>query len=245
MRCVLGAREYKHVCAATRHSNMPAEEQYYHDYTFPFNTCEAVSSGIIAQPVSFTLNAVTCVALCVIAARTRRLASAVAVASYALFEGFHAYSHAHHVAGHVQMDIVHCIGYMMSISALFAIRTTANNTTHHYNTTSWRLMIVAAFVLLDLVATLTLHHTLVMVATGLAILASVFITHRDNLPQASKTALLVELIPGMFALLALFVNEALHCTAAMRFNAAIPYHAAIELLGGYMFIRFACITSDL
>ena len=160
------------------------------EYTFPFNTCETVSSWVIAQPVSFAVNSVTCLLLCMIAARTRKLAPATAIAAYALFEGFHSYSHARHIAGHVQLNIVHCIGYLMSISALFAISTSVHRRRVDSTATPWRLAVVASAVLVDLAATLTIHNTLVMVATGLGVLATVFVGYYDNLSRASQKLLI-------------------------------------------------------
>jgi hypothetical protein len=203
-------------------------------YTFPFATCEPVGDGPrwIAQPWSFAINGVTAIALLAFAFKTPSAIVRAAILSYAAFEGWHAFSHARHVPGNVQRDVVHALGYAMAFSTLAAIL--------YLSGTSLSLAAAAAIcaaVLLDIALVWRFHSTIVMIFTGLLIFSVILVTQWNKLPPAFYAAFGWMLI-GVIALMGLFINEYYRC-ARMLEVARAPWHAMIELLGFALFVALA------
>ncbi len=73
--------------------------------------------------------------------------------------------------------------------------------------------------------------------TGTLVFAVAFLSHAHLLPATARS-----FIPALVALMlagtALFVNEALHCDAMMRWRPA-PYHALVELVVSAFLVTFA------
>jgi len=203
-------------------------------YTFPFATCEPVRDGAgwLAQPWSFAINGATLLALLAFAFKTPSAIVRTTLLSYAAFEAWHAFSHARHVPGNLQINVVHVLGYLMAFSTLAAIL--------YLSGTSLSLAAGAAIgaaVLLDLALTLRFHSTILMVFTGLAIFSVIVATQWSKLPPAFYAAF-GWMLAGLVLLMALFVNEYYRCPSMLKIARA-PWHAMIEILGFVLFVALA------
>lgn len=203
-------------------------------YIFPFATCEPVrnSAHSIAQPWSFAINGATFLALLAFAYLTPSAVVRTTMLSYAAFEGWHAFSHARHVPGNIQIDVVHVLGYLMAFSTLAAIL--------YLSGTNLNLLAGVAItvaVILDLALTLRFHSTIMMVFTGLMVFSVVVVTQWGKLPPAFGAAL-GWMLAGLVVLMALFLNEYYRCARMLQI-ARVPWHAMIELLGFALFIALA------
>ena len=203
------------------------------EFNFPFTTCEVVHRGVgdIAQPWSTLVNVYTCWMLVRHARLDARLLVRVLLASYAAFEAWHALSHAVHVQGTVQADVVHVLGYAMSFCTLFAILALSRT----------RLGVcascaIAAAVVADVYVWLNVRGVWT-VFTGLLVFAAVVLSQLGKLHPTFRRAV-PSMVGGLLLLFALFANETRNCSAMMSF-ATLPYHVLIETVGFALFDALA------
>lgn len=203
----------------------------YLEYKFPFDTCEPRRLGAaVLQPVSAAINAASTVLLLACASFASNGYVSATLLTYAAFEAFHTYTHARHVPGPWQKRAVHALGLAMALATLVMLIHFLGPPGASY----WAAL--AVLVALD-GAALATGADLLGVATGLGVFAWVVVGRWASLPQDVR-ACLQYVLAGTLMLLLLFVNEALHCPALLRWR-ALPYHAAIELLGLALFAGLA------
>ena len=90
-------------------------------YTFPFSTCETptTSLGLVAQPFSAAVNLVSVAIILFFLAASRSYTTRTFFLILLLFESWHTYSHITHVPGHVQVDVIHVLSYLLNLSLLY------------------------------------------------------------------------------------------------------------------------------
>lgn len=202
-------------------------------FVFPFTTCECVSEGGVAQPHSAVVNMITCLTLLgfMFIAKTRPVQ--ILLGTYALFEAWHAFSHIKHIAGNVQTNVVHVLGYIMSFATLYAIIHLSKGTL-----STLVLAIICLAILLDIYVWIYVKSVWT-VFTGLLVFAVVVFGNYDKLPQSFKVCI-PYLIVGLLLLFGLFINETYNCERMMRYK-VLPYHVLIEILGFILFITIAVL----
>lgn len=199
-------------------------------YRFPFNTCEPLHNGPIAQPISAAINLVsTAVIILLCFVHKPRPAVVGTLVTYAIFEAWHTWSHAIHIPGRVQKRVVHILGLAMAFATLGMIQSLSN----HAPLGSCFLTVLALLVAVDALA-VTNGSDLLGIATGLAIFSWVVVGRWQVLPNPVRRAL-VGVLPGVALLLLLFVNEAANCSALLEWK-RLPYHALVEMLGLVLFV---------
>jgi hypothetical protein len=212
-------------------------------YQFPFHTCERVRpDGPIAQPASFAINLLTCGLLLGAAVGLAQTWSVrLLLASYAAFEGWHAASHAVHVPGPFQYNVVHVLGIAMATCTLVAVLALSGRGGGGLQPWQWTALALAFAA--DAALYWTLRHTLVSVATGLGVLVAVFVVCWPLLPPPFRRWL-PWMVLGVAGILALFVVEARYCRRAWMqrlLRAGVPFHAAIEVVGLVLFAGLAAL----
>jgi hypothetical protein len=202
-------------------------------YTFPFDTCEGSNSGAaIAQPWSFAVNLVSAITLAALACMARTSHVRVLLLVFALFEAYHAYSHARHTSyGRV---VVHVIGYVMSLTMWWVVHRLLQ-----LNSVPTRVFaVVAVAITLDVAAYLmTWGHGLWTIFTGLLVLAAVVAGHWNLMPTWVRVRF-GWLLVGMGVLGLMFYNEQRNCRAMLA-QRRFPYHAIIEVWGMLLFVILA------
>jgi hypothetical protein len=202
-------------------------------FAFPFTTCELPRKGAaVAQPFSAAANALTATLLLACLFRSHTGPVRAALGSYVLFEAWHAFSHARHIEGHMQTNVVHCLGYLMSAATLGCILGMSGS--RGAVATMW--VPLAALVLADIYVWARVRDVWT-VFTGLSVFAFVFLGNLRLLPPFFRLRL-AWMVPGLAALFLLFLNERANCEAMLR-RAALPYHLGIELLGAALFYGLA------
>ena len=198
-------------------------------YTFPGKTCEKVQKEGIAQPVSFSINMVSVLVLVIGSFVASRMPVRIVLLSYALFELWHAWSHAVHIEGTVQYNVVHVLGIIMAVSTLTAIVLLSGKRLE-----GWQIGVIAGVMLLDILLFLKLQNTLVSVGTGLGVLVVIMLVCYGMLPEYFQRGLWF-LIVGVVGILGLFMVEARWCEQIE----GVPFHALIEVLGLVLFSYLA------
>ena len=201
---------------------------------FPFKTCEKpLKDGIIAQPVSATINIITCLILLyyVIIAKTKTLK--ILILSFIAFQAFHAFSHIQHIDGYIQANIIHVLWYFMSFMILLSsIQITKKNP---------KLMtIISLFAIIIIDLYLFLHtNKLYTIFTGFTIPVIIVVSYYYLYPSHMKTTI-PYLILLLLVVIILILNEKFNCDLMLSY-AILPYHAIIEIVGLILFVILAHI----
>lgn len=207
-------------------------------FRFPHNTCEkSHPHWPVAQPYAFAINMLSAVVLAyfsLVHARTLPVRTTLAV--FAVFEGWHAASHAVHSIPY-SFVIVHVLGYVLSAAMFWTLQLLSGYP--GLPTEAW--LILVALVAADIVAVSKKRHTIFPIATGLTILMGVLLLHQyaGALPPWLTRDILPWLLAGTVLVILLLWNEAAHCQRMMESNDRIPYHVIVEILGLVLFVALA------
>lgn len=211
---------------------------------FPFFTCETPDThAFVAQPVSAAINLITVLALAYVFTQAQSTPARAAIGSYIAFEAWHTFSHVKHLAGTIQTNVVHSLGYVISATTLAAILLTSGTASGPSGPSGpssspsplfW--IVLAAAIATDLVVWYNVGG-IYTIFTGLSILAVIIVGLYPQLPDKLKRRLPFMLV-GLALLAVLFVNEAKNCDAMMDAY-KFPYHAAIEIVGFALFVALA------
>lgn len=201
--------------------------------SFPFSTCEIRSAGVVAQPVSTVINVITCVTLLGLACMAKSVPVKASLLAYALFEAWHAFSHAKHISGTTQANIVHLIAYLMAFATLHAIMSLSKG-----KMSNLQIIAITCALLVDLYIFVCVKG-LWTVISGLLFFALVVFCNFEKLPAFFKKCAPC-LIAGLLLLFVLIVNETYNCEIMMGFK-PWPYHAAVEITGFALFVSIAIL----
>jgi len=210
------------------------------DYLFPFKTCEARVDGPVAQPYSFVVNLVSTIVLLGFVCKASNNYVKIMLLTYAIFEAWHTYSHMKHLSGEYQKDVVHVLGYLLSITTLLAIYSLSKKKLSSMPILT--MILLLCVVMFDIYAVIEMKG-IYSLLSGLMILVVVIITHLHLFPSSFKR-LTKWLFPGIILLGILLVNESYQCEKMMSFK-QLPYHVLVEVVGlalfvmlGYGFLRW-------
>lgn len=192
-------------------------------YIFPFNTCEPSGTLLIAQPWSFALNCISTIVLTrqYTLAKTRQVQNALI--SFISFEAFHAFSHA--IWYQWQRLVVHLLVYAMSVSVFNAM----GALTRHCSRIPKYATLTA--IAIDLTAYVWTWE--ISILTGLAVLATVIVSHFPFMPVDIRKRFMIITI-GMVVLYNMFLNELWNCEDMFRLK-ILSYHAVVEVVGLILF----------
>lgn len=196
-------------------------------YTFPYQTCEAPSTRFFAvQPYSALVNMGICGYLVQSAFRSRHLTTRLVFVLYALFELFHAFSHAYHLAQPPQLQfwIIHLLNYANSLATLLWIREMSKRSIR------WKLS--AALFVADL-AVVFFVGGVWTILSGFSVFLAIVLDNFYTLPRPFRSATR-RLVPGLAVLCVCFVLESCYCDRLMSWS-VLPYHIFIELTGAFLF----------
>lgn len=195
-------------------------------YLFPFSTCEVPQQhSWIAQPYSLVVNVVSVVVILYFLTQARRVSTRLVLISILLFEAWHAFSHAVHIPGKMQINVIHLLAYAVNLGYLYFLYDISKKFPDR-----WILVTMVLIVMFDIYAFCNLPFLYYFVSQ-LVLFLVILAAYREILP-GSYLAVLVALV---ILLVLLFLNESKHCGAMMRY-AKFPYHAIIESVGVLIFI---------
>lgn len=201
---------------------------------FPFKTCEKPNiDGIIAQPVSATINIITCIILLYYALIAKTTTIRLLIISFILFQAYHAYSHMKHIDGHIQSNVIHVIWYFVSFMILIASIKITKHPPHHYT-----IILLSIIIFIDIYLSL-FTDKLYMIFTGFSLPIIITLSYYNLYPDYMKKNI-PYLILLLVVVVILILNEKINCENMISF-AIFPYHAFIEILGLILFSSLANI----
>ena len=208
------------------------------NYTFPFNTCEKPTDGIIAQPYSVFFNIISCIIIIYFLTKTKSISSTILLSSILLFELFHTFSHTVHINGNSQIIITHLLAYLVNICYFIALYNYSNIIPNNIF-----LIYLFFIILFDIYA----FHNLPFIfylSSQFLIFISLFLYYYQYFPLEIKAK-----IPLIFFLtiiiLLLFINESYNCEKMLKKYPYIPFHIFIEITAIFIVYNISKIFSNL
>lgn len=215
-------------------------------YTFPFDTCEPKRRhGLLpVQPFSCAINLASTLMLSYLAAcsaATREVA--FLLGTFAAFEAWHTLSHAVHleVAPAIQNRVVHVLGYVMFVTTYLVMDSLDLDPGRRRLPTClpWHLVVFAAA---DVAVVMRSGGGVSSIASGLLLYSATVATKFDAIPECLRTDM-THIMLGTGGLVLMFVNEAVNGAAMLRWR-PLPYHAAVEVVGFFLFWKLGRFFLD-
>lgn len=193
------------------------------DYTFPFNTCEKVSTGIVSQPYSAFVNGITCLIILFFLIKTKKRSNLLLLMSIFGFQLFHFFSHANHIEGSfIQTNGIHIFAYFINIAFFYCLYSYTKIPPH-----SSFVFFIVSLVVLDIYSLFYLP-TIIYVSTQTVILASILLYYYSFLPTRVQTGV-YQILFIAFVLVWLVVNEIYNCKKMLNLFPDFPFHIWIEI----------------
>ena len=202
-------------------------------WTFPYNTCEIVEKeAYIAQPYSFAINTITAVILVGAALIARTFEVRFALLSYAIFEAYHASSHAFHIDSGTKTIITHSLAYLFFIGSWMVL---SRFTKHKL---SWNnIFVLWGLILVDIFVFFAIGGIWILLSFFLLIWV-LFMQYIKYLPKRLTNLFFYIITPLLVVLSIAELNEALNCQSMLNYY-KLPYHAFVEFIGMILFLILA------
>jgi hypothetical protein len=194
------------------------------NYTFPFSTCERANTSGLAQPYSVFVNVLSLFVIVYFLCQTKNVYSFLLILSLLVFEFVHTFSHAIHIPSHLQVNIIHSTAYVINLFYLL----TLSNYTHHAPS-----LLFGAYLFLLLLFDIYSFAFLSMVfylTSSIMIFISILLYYLQYLPKNLQHYIYTIVALGI-AILLLFYNETVNCSAMLAFMPSFPFHAILESVG--------------
>lgn len=179
------------------------------------------------QPMSALINLLTCIILCIFVGISKTYPVMIMFIAYLLFELWHTASHIQHIPGHLQTNVVHILGYLLSFTTLISIL---------YLSKKGLPIHIIALLIITIIVDVYIWRFIGGIWTvvfGLLILSIIVIGSYQILPAYFKKNL-IWLAFGLVILLSLIYNESVNCHKMMQIY-EFPYHMFVELIGLMLF----------
>jgi len=196
-------------------------------FNFPFTTCEKEKEGYIKQPVSFTVNILSCMILLYFLNIAKSTSVRMMIIVFLIFQSWHAFSHMFHIHNNMQALTIHIISYAVSFATLNALLYLSKSQISYVY-----IGILFILIAIDLYVWRYIGGVW-SVYTNLIILAFIVFGNYTKLPAFFKNAI-PSLVFGLLILFALEYNEVVHCKHMLEYY-EFPYHVFIEIVGLFLF----------
>lgn len=202
-------------------------------WTFPYNTCEIVEKGAyIAQPYSFTINTITAVILVGMVLFARTFEVKFALLSYAIFEAYHACSHAFHINSEQKTLITHSLAYLFFIGSWMVL---SRFTKHKL---SWiNIYVLLGFIIIDIFVFFVIGGIWNLLSFFLLIWV-LFMQYIKYIPKQLMNTFLYIITPLLVILCIIELNEVINCQSMLNYY-KFPYHIIVEFIGMILFLILA------
>lgn len=208
------------------------------NYTFPFSTCEKANTSGLAQPYSLFVNVLSLFVIVYFLCQTKNVYAFLLIFSLLVFELVHTFSHAIHIPSHLQVNIIHSTAYVINFLYLL----TLYNYTGHapsllFGSYLFLLLLfdVYSFAFLNIVFYLT---------SSITIFISILLYYLQYLPNKMRHYIYTIVAFGG-AILLLFYNETVNCSAMLATLPSFPFHAILESVGLVTFFFIGKFFSSL
>lgn len=193
-------------------------------YTFPFSTCEKANASGLAQPYSVLVNFASLFVIAYFLCQTKNVYAFLLILSLLAFEFVHTFSHAIHIPSHLQVNIIHSTAYVINFLYLL----TLYNYTRHAPS-----LLFGSYLFLLLLFDIYSFAFLTMffyLTTSITIFISILLYYLHYLPKNMRHYIYTIVALGV-AILLLFYNETVNCSAMLAAMPNFPFHAVLESVG--------------
>lgn len=202
------------------------------DFIFPFSTCEKPNKTGIAQPYSVIVNVFSICIIFYFIFQTKNIYAFFLILSLLVFECVHTFSHVIHLPNHIQLNIIHCLAYVVNFCYLLAFY----KYTHKAPSPIFTVILVS-LLLFDIYAFMFLSFVFYF-SSSLCIFFSILMYYYNYVPKNKRYYILIILSLGITIML-LFYNEKLNCKKMLETFPNFPFHAPLEIAGLLIFY-FIC-----
>jgi hypothetical protein len=191
---------------------------------FPFNTCEKPNKEGIAQPYSVMCNIISCLIVLFFLLQTRHLYTFLFLLSILCFQSFHAFSHAVHIEGPFQTNVIHGLAYIINITLGYMLYSYTHLVPHIYFIiylfllvcfdlyTFMRLWIIPSFI----------SQVIMLVSLFLYYFSALSVSLQNDIYWMIFLATLITMF---------IINEKYNYEKMLAFNPDFPYRIFIEIAG--------------
>lgn len=201
-------------------------------YNFPFDTCEKVQHGLVAQPYSALINLLILAMLAIFMYLTKTQHAFLLLCSIFIFEAFHTLSHTIHFNSTIQINITHGLAYLMNIAFFYLF----------YNVTgvlpSFNFIVLILFLIALDIYMVFYYSFIYYLITMSLIFFSLLLFYYSYLPKFVKKNISMIVATVIFIIL-LFINEKTNCKQMLELYPNVPFHTIIELSGLFLFYVIA------
>ena len=208
---------------------MSSESEKKQNSYFPFETCENPDEdSSIAQPYSTTVNCLNTLIILFFLFQTKNIYTFLFLLSIFLFELIHTFSHAFHIDGQMQTNIVHGLAYFINAAFLYAL----------YRHSNLIPSLSLSFILLcligiDIYALFSLSAVF-YILTQFAIFLSILFFYFTTLPAKTKSSVKWLVFLGIL-IICLVYNEIRNCDEMAKLYPTAPFHILVEIPGVFFF----------
>jgi hypothetical protein len=202
------------------------------DFIFPFSTCEKPNKTGIAQPYSVFINVITIFIIIFFLFQVKNIYAFFLILSLLAFESVHTFSHIIHLPNYIQINIIHCLAYIVNFCYLLAFYNYTNKLPSPLFAT-----ILIILLLFDIYAFLFLSFVFYF-TSSLLIFFSILIYYYKYIPKDKQHYILIILGLGIFIMLC-FYNEKMNCKKMLEIFPNFPFHAPLEI-GGLLVFYYIC-----
>ena len=207
---------------------MTFESEKQNSY-FPFETCETPDKdGYIAQPYSTTVNCLNSLIVFFFLTQTKNYYTFFFLFSIFLFELLHTFSHAFHIDGATQTNLVHGLAYFINATLLYAL--------YRYSGIAPSLflsIILVSLISIDIYALFSLS-TVFYILTQFLIFLSILFFYFTTLPSNTKSSVKWLVFLGIL-IVCLVYNEIRNCDEMAKLYPDAPFHILVEIPGVFFF----------
>jgi len=207
-------------------------ESEHHSY-FPMETCEKTDKdGWIDQPYSTAVNCLNTLIILFFLIQTKHTYTFFFLFSIFLFQIAHTFSHAFHIDGSIQMNIIHGLAYCINATLLYTLYRHSNVVPSLFLS-----ILLLIFVGIDIYA-FCLLSTGFYIWTQFAIFLSILFFYFTTLPTQTKSSVKWLFLLGILIVCLVF-NEIRNCDEMTKLYPTAPFHILVEI-PGLFFFYFVC-----
>ena len=202
------------------------------EWTFPKKTCESSSSSklCIYQPFSFLINLLILGVLFILLGKARTIPTIIALLCFILFEIIHAWSHAVHVDGKIQLTIIHLIGYTFFLTIAWCLQARFQIIRNYGRYIPYLSLLFGVLLATDLYFFLRSPYPIIQVFTAYIILAALIIICIPLMKGTVKYWWIATLTLSLMVFLQIGL-EARYCSVWLARLPNFPFHIFVELWG--------------
>lgn len=196
---------------------------------FPFETYETPQKeDWIAQPYSIAVNLLNTFIILFFLIQTKNSYTFFFLFSIFIFGLLHTFSHAFHIDGATQTDIIHGLAYFINAALLYTLYRHSNVAPSLFFS-----IILLSLIGIDIYALFSLS-TVFYILCQFVIFLSILFFYFSSLPSKTKSSIKWLFLLGIL-IVCLIYNEIRNCDEMAKLYPTAPFHILVEIPGVFFF----------